>query len=481
MVVPVHHRMMLFIQALPLIALVLLLASGQVGPLRSCLVALVLALPAAWLHWANAAGWTSFLASFLGRSLIEGLWLALVPVGIITGGLVFHAGVRHHAGETVTTASGDRASQLFTAAFLLGPFTEAATGFGVGAVFAIGSVRLLGVAGAPAAAIGLLSQAVIPWGGLGPGSSIGAALAGIDPQVMTSRNALLLAPSLLLLLPLFWWWCARAGVAVSARHRLSQAGWIVLVGAVLVAGHHVLPWQLCAMVATGPILAVRLLMANPPRNAMDWQRAMAAAGPYLLLAALLFVTQLWHNAPAWQPLAGLPALPLNHAMTAIWLAALILLLLGGRGPRFVWAAIQRARRPATALLSFVVLARVLSNAGIPVALAAALVAGFGAAAPFASPLLAGIAGFFAGTNVGSNSAMMPLQAALGRAANLSPTVLPAVQNGTLALMLSPQLVSVAAGLAGDEAAAVTPGAIWRIMWPVALVALLVGTVSIVIG
>jgi lactate permease len=106
-----------------------------------------------------------------------------------------------------------------------------------------------------------------------------------------------------------------------------------------------------------------------------------------------------------------------------------------------------------------------------------LVAAFGAGAPFASPLLAIISGFFAGTNVGSNSAMMPLQAALGRASGLGPITLPAIQNGTLALVISPQLTAVAAGLAGE----VTLGAIWRIMWPVALITLLVGLVSIGIG
>jgi len=89
-----------------------------------------------------------------------------------------------------------------------------------------------------------------------------------------------------------------------------------------------------------------------------------------------------------------------------------------------------------------------------------------------------VAGFFAGTNVGANSAMMPLQAALGHAAGLGPTVLPAVQNGSLAVVISPQLAAVSAGLAGDR---VTPARIWRIMWPVAVITLVIGTLSIVIG
>jgi lactate permease len=467
---------MLLIQTLPLLALVILLASGRAQAPISCAVAMLLALPAAWLDRKLQAGpgW------FVGRSLAEGLWLAVVPVGIITGGLVFHAGVAalratHDPAEAAAEPLADR---LFTASFLLGPFAETVTGFGVGTVFAVGAVRAMGVAGAPAAAIGLMAQALIPWGGLGPGSAIGAALAGVSPQAMTARNALALAPALLLLLPLFWWWCRLAGVAVPWRTRLAQSLWLAAVGGLLIVEHAVLPWELCGMMATGPVLAVRQLLARPPRGMAGWRRAMAAAAPYALLAALLLGSRLWRNPPSLTPFDGLPSLPLNHAMVAIWIAAAILLVAAGRGPARAMRAIGRARRPALALLGFVVLARVLANAGIPVALAAALVAGFGSAAPFASPLLAAVAGFFAGTNVGSNAAMMPLQAALGHAAGLGPAVLPAVQNGTLALVISPQMVTIASTLAGGE---VTPGQVWRIMWPVAVITLVIGTAAILIG
>ncbi len=464
---------MLFIQALPLFALVALLATGRAGPFLSCVAAMALALPAAWLHVGGGG-----MAAFLSGSLAQGLWLAVIPVGIISGGLVFHAAVSHRATARPQPTPVAPAHRLFTAAFLLGPFAEAVTGFGVGTVFAIGAVRAAGVAGASAAAIGLMAQTIIPWGGLGPGTAIGAALAGIDPQDLATRNAWLLAPTLLLLLPLFWWWCARDGVRVAWATRLSQIVWVAAVGSLLVLGHQILPWQLCGLLATGTVLSVRLLAANPPRSWADWRRISEAAGPYLLLTGLLLASQLWAHPPFMRPFNDLPALPLNHAMVSIWLAAGIMTLLGGHGARFVGTALARARRPAIALLGFVVLARVLSNAGVPVALAHALVEGLGKAAPFASPVLAVVSGFFAGTNVGGNAAMMPLQAALGRAAGLGATVLPAVQNGTLALVISPQLIAVAAGLVGGK---VTPAAIWRIMWPVAGIALLVGIASIMIG
>lgn len=468
---------MLILQALPLIALVVLLAAGR-GPVMASLAALLLNLPTASIEGGGALT----LPGFVARALAEGAWLALVPVGIMSGGLVFHAAVsalrQQTAGQTVSTQSP--AAQLFTAAFLLGPFAEAVTGFGVGTVFAMGAVRAAGVTGAAAAAIALVAQVLIPWGGLGPGTAIGAALAGVDPQAMTARNAMLLAPSLLLLLPLFWWWCARAGVVAGWGERLRQALWVLGLGVLLIGSHRVFPWQVCGALSVGVLLAARLLMVDPPRDGSARRRAAGAAAPYALLVGLLLGLRLWPDAPALHPFDGLPALPINHAMTALWLAALLLVARSGRGARFglIRAALGRGRRPALVLLMFVVLARSLSNAGVPVALAQALVAGFGSAAPFAAPMLAAAAGFFAGTNVGSNSAMMPLQAALGRAAGLGPLVLPALQNGTLALVVSPQLTAVAGGLAGGG---VTAAAIWRLTWPIVAISLLVGTVSIVVG
>lgn len=468
--------MMLLLQAAPLMALVALLASGRAGPVWSCLAAMALTLPPLLLAGRPA------LAPFALASAVQGLWLAVVPVGIIAGGLVFHQAVVRPPAEAQPSGTGDVPDALFTAAFLLGPFTETVTGFGVGTVFALGAIRAAGVSGVPAALIALIAQTLIPWGGLGPGTAIGAALAGIPAQALATRSAWQTAALLLLLLPAFWHWCALAGHRVQRRQRVAQTLWVLATGGLLVGLHHAVPWEVCGLLATGLVLAARQMHAHPPRDAASRARALRAAFPYALLALVLLGSRLWRDAPALQPFADLPALPANHAMVALWLVALGLLAARAGAPAALLgalrAALGRARRPAIALLMFVLLSRFLSNAGIPQALAFALSAGFGAAAPFAAPLLAGFAGFFAGTNVGANSAMMPLQAALGRLAGLGPAVLPAVQNGTPFLLLSPQLTSIAASLAGDTA---SPARIWRHAWPVALAALVVGMASVALG
>jgi hypothetical protein len=79
--------------------------------------------------------------------------------------------------------------------------------------------------------------------------------------------------------------------------------------------------------------------------------------------------------------------------------------------------------------------------------------------------------------------MMPVQAALGQMAGLGRLVLPAVQNGTPFLLLSPQLTSIAAALAGRSKSGqeATPAGIWRLGWPIALVVLAVGMAAIALG
>jgi len=468
--------MTLLLQALPLLALVVLLGTGRAGAIAACAVALGLSLPAALLAVPTGSAALPWLAGFAQRSVSEGMWLAAIPVGIVLGGLLFHEAVG--TAERAAAAGERPVDTLFTGAFLLGGFTETVTGFGVGSVFALAAFRRVGVTGTPAAAIALFSQLLIPWGGLGPGTAVGAALAGLPAQELAAHNAVILAVELPILLPLFWHLCGIAGHPVAWRQRIGQLGWLLAEGVVLVLAHRVVAWEVCGLLATGSLLVVRLLMTEPPRGFAGWRAAGRTALPYLLLAGVLLGSRLWHAAPALAPFPGLPALPLNHAVVALWLVALGLAIVrGGAGGALIQAG-RRGRKPALALLMFVLLARVLAYAGVPQALAGALAGAFGTAAPFASPLLAGVAGFFAGSNVGSNSAMMPLQAELGRVAGLGKFVLPAIQNGTLFLLLSPQVCSIASGLAGGGA---TPRGIWGLAWPIFGIAIAVGVAFVAWG
>ena len=464
--------MILLIQALPMLALVGLLVSGRAKPPLACGVAILATLPAAWLHLPPDAT----LGGFAVNSALQGLWVAIVPVGVMAGGLLFHAAISKPPQDGAAPA-GDMADLAFSVTFLLGPFTEAVTGFGVGSIFAIGALRRAGLGGAPVAAMAMLAQIMVPWGGLGPGTAVGAALAGVSTQDMALRNAVQLAAALPFLLLLFWGFCAGCGLRVSPSQRIRQALWLAAMGAMLVGWHYLVPWEVCGLLTTGPLLAIHTLRTHPPQGWPGWRRALAGAFPYLLLAAVLLGSRAWPGPPALDPLPGMPKLPLNHAMVALWVVALVLLAMRRDALAVAARGLQKMPRTALTLVLFVLLARTLANAGVPQALALALAGAFGGFAPYAAPLLAAGGGFVTGTNTGGNSAMMPLQAALGNAAGLPPLVLPAVQNGTLTLLMAPQLTAVVAQLAGG----LTLGAIWRLLWPVALIGIAIGMAAVALG
>lgn len=466
----------LALEALPLLLLIGLLARGCTPPAAG-VAALLAALPAIALALPAGVG----MPGFLLRASLEGAWLAAQPIAVVSAGLLFHGAVARpeptrpeptrpeptrpepaRPEEAGRPHGADRA-MLFSVAFLAGPFLESVTGFGVGVVFALGTLRRAGLSGPAAVAVGLFALLLVPWGGLGPGTVLGAALAGVDVQAMGSINAWLTAAWLFMMLLLFWRLSDALALPGRAAVRLAEAGWVGALGALLIGAHRVLPVELCGVAATGVLLLLR------QRDQLAEPASRRAAVPYLVLTAGLMGSRLlpgigpWLGAHALRPLPGLPGFALNHVSLVLVLVAAVLL---GRRPAplgIVRAALARARRPALAMLLFVVFARWLSGAGIAASLAGGLAQAAGPLAPFAAPVLASAAGFFIGTNVGSNSATMPLVAALSAGTALPPVLLPAIQNfcGSAAVLLAPPVIALATGVAGE---AIPTGAIWRRIW-----------------
>src|SRR3712207_6172213 len=123
----------------------------------------------------------------------------------------------------------------------MGAFLESVTGVAVSAVFASGAVREMGIGGAVAAALSLQALVLVPWGGLGPGTALGAVLAGLPAQEVALVAAWPNAAWLVLLAPLMWSLSARAGVPVPWRERLAQLAMLAAVSALLVLCNLALP------------------------------------------------------------------------------------------------------------------------------------------------------------------------------------------------------------------------------------------------
>jgi lactate permease len=69
-----------------------------------------------------------------------------------------------------------------------------------------------------------------------------------------------------------------------------------------------------------------------------------------------------------------------------------------------------------------------------------------------------------GSNVGSNAALMPVQAALGQAAGLPPLLAPSLHNfaGSAGAGMSFAVTAMVSGLLGDGT---RPAQIWRLLAP----------------
>lgn len=459
--------MILLLQAAPLLLLVGLLLSGRAGPLAAVLAALAATLPAAFVSLPGGTG----LPGFLAEEALRGAFLASQPIGVVAGGLLFHAAVEDRGGATLRQAATPRA--IFTATLLMGTFMESVTGFAVGAVFALAALRGMGLTGAPAAALALLSLCLIPWGGLGPGTALGAALVGVPAQDIAALTALPNAAWVLLLGPVCWRLSAAAGVPVPGRERAAQMAMLGAMAAILIAGHRMLPFEILGILAAGGPLLVALWLADPPRDATAWRRAGRAMAPYLLLTLALLAARAVPDPPAIRPYAALPPFPLTHVAVVLLAVSAALLARRPDGAARARGALARAARPAAVLLLYVLLARWMAGSGATAALAQAAAGALGGAAPFAVPVLGLAAGMVTGSNVGSNAALMPVQKALGLAAGMPPLLAPAVHNfaGAAGAGMSFAVTALVTGLLGDGT---RPVAVWRLLLPSMLAVLLVG-------
>ncbi|WP_372619561.1 L-lactate permease [Falsiroseomonas sp.] len=463
--------MILALQALPLLLLVALLLSGRAGPVPAVLAALAAALPAVLLSL--PAGIPP--AAFVTEETLRGAFLALKPIGVVTGGLLFHAAVARERPEASMARAEPR--RIFVATLLAGAFLESVTGFAVGAVFALSALRGMGLSGAAAGAMALLSLTLVPWGGLGPGTALGAALIGLPAQEVAFATAWPNAVWFALLGPVLWRLCDAAGIKVPPGEKLVQTLVLCLVAALLVASHALFPFEAAGIIATGIPLLALLWRLDPPRDAAGWRAALRSLAPYAGLTAALLLARAWEGAPAWAPFPDLPAFPLTHVAVVLWLVSGLLLLRRADPASAARGAFARAKRPVLVMLLYVVLARWMAGSGIAGALAEATASGLGPLAPYAVPVLGLASGMVTGSNVGSNAALMPVQAALGQAAGLPEMLAPALHNfaGAAGAGMSFAVTALICGLLADGT---RPAQLWRLLAPSLLSVLVIGWIAV---
>ena len=480
-----------FFWTLPAIAVVTVLASGRAGTFAASIIGVIVALFVA-LTTAPHGFQISEALVFLAR----GAWIGWIIVPYILGGLLFwqmaiRSGNAVMPGETSLPDAGARRRQLFSACFLIGPFAESATGFGIGIIGTMVLVRRLNVEPIYLLAFSLLSQTMNLWGGMGGGVIVAAAFARTDPTTLAVNSGFLLAAVNLLWLPLYWRMACKAGVAGGSREQVSEFLWLGASLALVIAATAVLGPETAMLAAYGPMIVLRYLADEGPDRA-ELVRAFGRVLPFILLIGWLVVTRLlpplahflehtgrlhpFADAPAWSPLF--------HAGTWLVVAAILTGVLRGHSyafPEEIRAAWKTGRLAVLTIIMFSMMAELLSGSGIAEGLARGMFETLGRWSVVLTPMISAVFGALANSGSAANGLFMASQVSLATEAGLNVPAVIALQNvASLSLsMVSPVRMSIVCSLAG------TPGRereVYRAMLPfVAMMVVVLLIASILIG
>lgn len=477
----------------PAIAVIAAIASGRTGTLAASLLGL-----AAALIVALTTAPLDFRIVDAVVSLSRGAWIGWIVIPYILGGLLFwqmaiRPGNAAMPVETTLTDARSRRRLLFTACFLIGPFAESATGFGVGIIGTMMLVRRLNVAPIYLLSFSLLSQTMILWGGMGSGAIIGAAFARTDPTTLAFHSSFILVAFNVFWLPLYWRMADKAGVAASWRERISEALWLAISLAFVIKTTALLGPETAMLAAYGPIIMLRWLAdERPDRRALVL--AIRRMAPFALLIGWLVITRLLppltrflEETGSMQPFTGAPEWsPLFHAGTWLVIGALLTGLLRGHTvalPVEIRTAWKTGRLAVLTIITFSMMAELLSGSGIAEGLARGMFEAFDRWALVATPLISAVFGALANSGNAANGLFMASQVSLATEAGLNVAAVIALQHvAALSFnMVSPVRMSIVCSLAG------TPGherQAYRAMAPFALVMvalLLFASILIVAG
>ncbi len=471
---------------LPLLLVLGLLASGRASALVAGLAGLAATLAASAVIVTQQQGGAALAGLFL-RETSAGLWLSWHVIAIIAAGMFFYRcqQARGAAANGATLEANPR--RLWAVCFLLAPFAESVTGFGVGYIIALAALRRLGLGGMSALLLGLYSQSLVPWGALATGTTVGATLAGLTPNELGLSSALLQIPIHAMYLGLYWRFAREAGFATTAAQKLDDALWTVLLLGLVWLANRYTDVEIAGAAPTAFLLAVRFWRDERP-DVARLKSALHANAPYVALTLALcatrlvpplrdFLKPLWsmrpfENQPAFAPLYAPGFWLVSIGVIVVWLA---------RAPlgRVLAETGKGAWRSCAVTLLFVVMAEFYVGSGMAQTIAEALRAVAGRDAAASVPLFAAVGGFLTGGGSAANAMLMPMVTALARAIAVDPAWIAAIQNSvcTNLTMLSPIRVSMGAAIL---ALSTSDAVLYRRAWPLALPPLLTGIAAVLV-
>src|SRR5712692_2428608 len=247
------------VAALPVVTLLVLIASGKVKAHVAALIALLVAILVAVILFTMPAG-------FAIRASILGAVIGFFPIGWIVLNVIFmyrltvEKGAFETLQQTIGGVTTDRRLQLLLIAFSFGAFFEGASGFGT--PVAVTGAILIGLGFSPLAASGLsliANTAPVAYGALGTPIVGLASVTGLDPYVLGAMVGRQL-PFFSLIVP-FWLIWAYAGFRgmIEIWPAILVAGVCFAVPQFLVSNFHG-PWLVDVVAAIVSIASLSLFL-----------------------------------------------------------------------------------------------------------------------------------------------------------------------------------------------------------------------------
>lgn len=407
------------------------------------------------------AGALPFGAGELADALARGAWIGATIAPYIVGGLLFWQFASQGV-QSPAPASHDRIKSrrlLFCAAFLVGPFAEAATGAGVGMLGTVILLRGLRIAPRQLMIFALLSQTMIPWGGMSNGTLLASTYARL-PATDMALYAVLPTGALMALvwLPLFWRTAHQAGYGAPWTECLREAAWIAAGMGLIALGSLYLGPETSLLAAYGPLIALRYLVDFRPRLPALLATARHVA-PFAALIAVLVTTRLAPDLRAFlvgsgklAPYADLPSWsPLFHAGTWLIVIGLLTAILRGGAaaiPRESAAAWATGKHAALSVALFALMAEVMTAAGISHAIARGMFDLFGQHAINIATLMSAALALLSNSGNMPNSLFMSAQVATAAQAGFNVQAVAAAQHiaGASMCLFSPVRLAIASSL-----------------------------------
>ena len=366
--------------------------------------------------------------------------LAIIAGGVTLARVMDHTGAQKQLADWLAAGGASLGSALLMANGVV-PFMESVTGFGVSLIIGLPLTLAFGFTAYQAALITLMGIVIGPWGSMGPGTLLGAELAGETLTDLGVATAVVNIPSVVISGVVTAFIASRA-VKVRGAQRLGYLGIgaasglmlaLLVLGTNLVFGTPVAGAVAAAVMSIGWLLVVRKGKLRPGPG--------GSLVPYAVLVGGTIAGQLISSVVAVEWLAEVIASPALYAFAG------------------VGVAIAQYRQPVDGLAGNAF--RLWLNTGVPTALyilfgvvmqgghiaetLAQSLAGLGDGYIFLMPVIGALGGYMTASGTGTNAMFGPTQVAVGGQLDIHPQWSMALNNaaGCWGTIASPARIELA--------------------------------------